>query len=68
MWLRKWIAVALILACAACASAARLVWDANTESDLAGYKIHYGLASGQYTNTVDVGNVTDMAYPFSVAA
>ena len=63
MWLRKYLAVALILACAACASAARLVWDANTESDLAGYKIHYGLASGQYTNTVDVGNVTTWPIP-----
>lgn len=34
-----------------------LAWDANTEPDLAGYKIHYGLSSGNYPNTIDVKNV-----------
>jgi len=29
-------------------------WDANTEPDLKGYKIHYGRASGDYLYTVDV--------------
>ena len=64
MWLRKWAAVALILLCTACASAARLVWDANSEEDLAGYKIHYGSVSGPpYSHTVDVGNVTEWIIP-----
>jgi VCBS repeat-containing protein len=31
-------------------------WLPNQEEDLAGYKIHYGTASGNYTQTVDVGN------------
>lgn len=31
-----------------------LAWDANTEPDLAGYKIHYGLSSGSYNTTIDV--------------
>lgn len=35
-----------------------LAWDANTESDLAGYKIYAGLSSGIYTEINDVGNVT----------
>lgn len=33
-------------------------WDANRESDLAGYKVYYGAESGRYDNDVFVGNVT----------
>jgi hypothetical protein len=40
------------------AAAVILEWDANTESDLAGYKIHWGTESGTYTDSTDVGNVT----------
>ena len=36
-----------------------LAWDANTEPDLAGYKIYYGTASGDYSHSNDVGNVTE---------
>lgn len=32
--------------------------DGSTLTDLDGYKIHYGTASGIYTQTIDVGNVT----------
>jgi hypothetical protein len=35
-----------------------LAWDANTEPDLSGYKIHWGTASGSYGSSTDVGNVT----------
>lgn len=42
-----------------------LAWDAptidvnrNQLMDLAGYKLHYGTASGVYDHSVDVGNVT----------
>lgn len=30
-----------------------LAWDANTESDLAVYKIHYGLSSGNYSTVIE---------------
>ncbi|MBT6940298.1 MAG: hypothetical protein HN994_07885, partial [Candidatus Marinimicrobia bacterium] len=36
-----------------------LTWDANPESDVAGYKIHYGNFTGySYTTNTDLGNVT----------
>jgi hypothetical protein len=37
-------------------------WLPNSESDLAGYKIYYGLVDGgPYPNEVDVGNPTPVA-------
>jgi hypothetical protein len=41
------------------ASALTLAWDPNTEDDLAGYKVYYGLQSGNYDSVIDVGNVTE---------
>ena len=35
-----------------------LSWEASSEPDLAGYKIHYGTASNSYTVHIDVNNVT----------
>ncbi len=50
--------VALLISVWARAEQVTLAWDANTESDLAGYKVHYGTASGSYTTSVDVHKVT----------
>ena len=47
-----------IIASNALAAQATLAWDPNTESDLAGYRVHYGTASGSYTVHTDVHNVT----------
>jgi VCBS repeat-containing protein len=36
-----------------------LNWSANEESDITGYKLHYGNPTGySYENTIDLGNVT----------
>jgi hypothetical protein len=61
------------------AETATLTWNANTESDLAGYKLYQGTASGQYGPPVDLGNVTtttvtlpslamDRTYYFAITA
>ena len=39
-------------------SSATLTWNPNTETDLAGYKVYVGTASGTYGAPIDVGNVT----------
>ncbi|MFQ5965361.1 MAG: fibronectin type III domain-containing protein [Candidatus Scalinduaceae bacterium] len=34
------------------------MWNPNSESDLAGYKLYYGFSSRNYDSSVDVGNQT----------
>jgi hypothetical protein len=40
------------------ATSLRVSWIANSEADLEGYKVYYGVQSGTYYPAVDVGNVT----------
>lgn len=53
-----WIAASLFMLTPLLSSAwayqVTLAWDANTEPDIAGYMIHYGTASRDYTHSVDV--------------
>ncbi len=62
---RRFVAWGCLVAVLVCLPVSRahagsvtLVWDRNTESDLAGYLVSYGTQSGVYTTTVDVGNQT----------
>jgi hypothetical protein len=34
-------------------------WNANEEEDVVGYRVHLGVRSGEYSSTIDVGNVTE---------
>ena len=40
------------------AAAVEVSWSGNSETDLAGYKIYYGIQSGTYTSTINAGKVT----------
>jgi hypothetical protein len=42
----------------AMAGTASLAWDPVSDTDLAGYRVYYGTSPGSYTQSVDVGNVT----------
>jgi len=41
------------------ATSVPLAWNVSTNTNIGGYKIYYGPASRNYTNSVDVGNVTN---------
>lgn len=58
----KTIMIAIgIMVVSGCLFAAQIqvTWNANTEEDLAGYRLYVGTASGQYGEPVDVGNLTE---------
>jgi len=40
------------------ASSVTLAWDPNPEPDIVGYRLHYGISSGQFTGTIEAGNTT----------
>jgi len=42
-------------------------WNANSEPDLAGYRLWYGSESRNYSDVVDVGNVTEHSMIFDMA-
>ena len=58
---KRAIAIASVIvgiAAAAEAATVTLAWDPNPEPDIDGYRLSFGTSSGQYTTTVDVGNIT----------
>jgi hypothetical protein len=52
------IMLALFLPAVAQAGALDVSWDANTEADLAGYKLYYGTVPGSYGAPLTLGKVT----------
>jgi hypothetical protein len=40
------------------AEEALLIWDPSPDADIVGYKLYHGTGSGQYGDSIDVGNVT----------
>jgi FG-GAP-like repeat/FG-GAP repeat len=55
---------ALLLAGAVRAEAATitLAWNANPETNIGGYILHYGTSPSSYTGSINVGNVTQYAF------
>jgi hypothetical protein len=52
------VCVSLCVTSIAHAQTVNLAWDANTEPNLAGYVVYYGVTSGVYPHSIDVGMVT----------
>ena len=63
MGLTRFLGVVLVLAALAASAQGQnsvtLAWNPDAGTDIAGYKIYYGVASRTYTNTNNVGNVTN---------
>jgi hypothetical protein len=55
--MEKFVLFLLFISTAHCADVS-LSWNTNSESDLAGYRLHWGITSGSPTQHIDVGNVT----------
>src|SRR5437773_12292233 len=52
------LAIIFLFVCSADAGQLTVAWTANTESNLAGYKVYYGTSSHSYQTSIDVGNQT----------
>lgn len=59
--LLRWLVCTAMLAAlpALKAASVALTWNPSIDPTVVGYKIHYGAASQVYTNSIDVGNVTN---------
>lgn len=61
--MKKWLCILCLMLAAVgmavtAAVSVSLQWDANVETDLAGYIVYIGTNSGVYYTNVDVGNTT----------
>ncbi len=58
-YLFLFVCIGIILPVSLLANSVVVSWQANIEPDLAGYTVFYGLVSRNYSNQIDVGNVTE---------
>lgn len=58
------LAALLLVSVLAQAAQVQITWSPNTETDLAGYKVYYGTAPGQYSAPI---TVTTTSYTFQGA-
>ena len=58
--MRTTLAVVILFVLVGSADAGYLefAWNPNSEPDVAGYRVYYGTASREYSNSIDVGNIT----------
>jgi len=75
--MKRAILLSIIFCTGISAQTAKVRWQPNTEEDLAGYKVYYGLQSRNYFESINSGNVTqqiinnlltDTLYYFAVTA
>ncbi len=57
-WLIAWLALAPLPAGAT--QSATVTWSPSPDTNVVAYKIYYGGTSGNYTNVISVGNVTNV--------
>jgi hypothetical protein len=50
------------------AQSVTLAWNPSADTNIAGYKVYYGVASRTYTNVVNVGKATNATIPGLVEA
>lgn len=61
---KRWEAVFLLIASVTFlhaqvwAAVAEVSWDPNPDPELSGYKVHYGVTSGNYQNVIETGKAT----------